>query len=761
MKIITKENIVYLFSQKSDIPLSFADIKHGLEITSAKNLSAAKKILDLMVAAGDLIFTKGEKYVFPQKLNLIHGTVIVKKRNYAFVSDDAGGEKDIFVKGSDIAGAIPQDNVILQIIPDSPYYLKKKQRSAASKDRRGRVIRIIKRNLKNIKAVIKVEKNIAILTPISPEFDDLFYFDMHKFKDKGKLKNGVIVNAVLPETEDLSSRMVDIDEILGDIESKDAEEEIVLNKYNIYKSFAEEAVRELDEFSSDFEEKNIEKGRRDLTAMPFVTIDGEDAKDFDDAVYLKASKKTNTAKLYVAIADVSYFVRYGSRIDAEAFKRGNSTYFPGSVYPMLPEKLSNGLCSLLPEKKRFVMVCEMDIDVLSGKTENQKIYRGLIKTFGRLTYNEVYNYLTALEAKDALSGHKINGVENGELFDSLDKKLSPVKDMLLDMKRLAKTLRDKRTKNGSLDFDPIKSKVELDENNEPVKVIPEPRNFAHNLIEDFMITANCAVAEFIEAKKVPSVYRVHERPDEEKVREFFKILKFFKIPLTHGSLENPLDYQKMLNKLKETPLASFLEQAFLRSMRIAVYSPVNIHHFGLALRSYTHFTSPIRRYADLLVHRILAFILYEDDGGRIEAVNGHIAGDIKKIPEWLNVEYLKSASNAISRREKLSADAEREYVDFKKMQFLKKNSQAVYEGFITNVVNFGFFVDIKGFFIQGFVHVSTIADDYYEYSDASKILKGRHTRKIFKMGDGIDVSVYSIDLLKREIDLRFIKFSKD
>ena len=761
MKIITKENIVYLFSQKSDIPLSFADIKHGLEITSAKNLSAAKKILDSMVAAGDLIFTKGEKYVFPQKLNLIHGTVIVKKRNYAFVSDDAGGEKDIFVKGSDIAGAIPQDNVILQIIPDSPYYLKKKQRSAASKDRRGRVIRIIKRNLKNIKAVIKVEKNIAILTPISPEFDDLFYFDMHKFKDKGKLKNGVIVNAVLPETEDLSSRMVDIDGILGDIESKDAEEEIVLNKYNIYKSFAEEAVRELDEFSSDFEEKNIEKGRRDLTAMPFVTIDGEDAKDFDDAVYLKASKKTNTAKLYVAIADVSYFVRYGSRIDAEAFKRGNSTYFPGSVYPMLPEKLSNGLCSLLPEKKRFVMVCEMDIDVLSGKTENQKIYRGLIKTFGRLTYNEVYNYLTALEAKDALSGHKINGVENRELFDSLDKKLSPVKDMLLDMKRLAKTLRDKRTKNGSLDFDPIKSKVELDENNEPVNVIPEPRNFAHNLIEDFMITANCAVAEFIEAKKVPSVYRVHERPDEEKVREFFKILKFFKIPLTHGSLENPLDYQKMLNKLKETPLASFLEQAFLRSMRIAVYSPVNIHHFGLALRSYTHFTSPIRRYADLLVHRILAFILYEDDGGRIEAVKGHIAGDIKKMPEWLNVEYLKSASNAISRREKLSADAEREYVDFKKMQFLKKNSQAVYEGFITNVVNFGFFVDIKGFFIQGFVHVSTIADDYYEYSDASKILKGRHTRKIFKMGDGIDVSVYSIDLLKREIDLRFIKFSKD
>ncbi len=481
--------------------------------------------------------------------------------------------------------------------------------------------------------------------------------------------------------------------------------------------------------------------RRDLTSLPFVTIDGEDAKDFDDAVCLKSSKKAGSVKLYVAIADVSYFVRYGSRIDKEALKRGNSTYFPGRVYPMLPERLSNDLCSLLPQKRRFVMVCEMDIDAVSGKIENKTIYRGSIKTFGRLTYNEVYNYLAAIEAHE-------------EPSRELEDKLSPVKGMLLDMKRLAKTLRDKRIKNGSLDFDPVKSKVELDENNEVVNVIPEPRNFAHNLIEDFMITANCAAAEFIEAKKVNSIYRVHERPDEEKVKEFLKILKYFKLSFTRGSLEGSLDYQKMLNKLKETPLASFLEQAFLRSMRIAAYSPVNIHHFGLALPSYTHFTSPIRRYADLLVHRILAFIVCGDGGGEA-------AGDNKKNPEWLNLDYLKTVSNAISRREKLSADAEREYSDFKKMQFLKKNAQAVYEGFITNVVNFGFFVDIKGFFIQGFVHVSTIADDYYEYSDGTKTLKGRHSRKVFKIGDGVDVSVYSIDLLKREVDLRFVKLTKN
>ena len=344
MKTVTREDIIYLFSGKSDVPLSFADIKHGLNVKSAKNLYTVKKILDSMTADGDLIFTKGEKYIFSQKLNFIHGTVVLKKRNFAFVTDETGGGKDIFVKSSDLAGAIPMDTVVMQIIPDSTYYLKKKQKNKDSETRRGRVIRIIKRNLKNIKAVVKVEKNIAVLTPVSPEFDDFFYFDMHKFKDKGKLKNGVIVNAVLPETDDFSSRIISIDKILGDIEEKDAEEEIILNKYNIYKSFGEKALKELDEFSSDIEESDKkEKDRLDLTSLPFITIDGEDAKDFDDAVYLQSggNAKTSAAKLYVAIADVSYFVKFGSAIDDEAFKRGNSTYFPGSVYPMLPEKLSN------------------------------------------------------------------------------------------------------------------------------------------------------------------------------------------------------------------------------------------------------------------------------------------------------------------------------------------------------------------------------------------------------------------------------------
>jgi Exoribonuclease R len=282
-----------------------------------------------------------------------------------------------------------------------------------------------------------------------------------------------------------------------------------------------------------------------------------------------------------------------------------------------------------------------------------------------------------------------------------------------------------------------------------------------------MIAANCAVARFIESKKVPSIYRVHEKPDEDKVKEFLKILKYFKFSFPEKLPDKVKDYQTMLNKLKETPLSSFLEQAFLRSMKIAVYSPVNIHHFGLALKSYTHFTSPIRRYADLMVHRILKWILYNDNG---KGALGSSDNDKEvfsenreagKMPSWLNHDNLKMISNVLSRREKLSTDAEREYSEFKKMQFLKKNSQKVYEGFITNVINFGFFVDIAGFFIQGFVHVSTIADDYYEYNDNTKILKGRHSKKIFKMGDRVAVSIYSIDLLKHEIDLRFIEFYED
>ncbi len=766
MKAVTKEDIVYLFSQKSDIPLSFTDIKHNLNITSAKMLSSAKNILDLMVKNGELILTKGEKYAYPQKLHLIQGKVLSKRRNYAFVSDDSGGGGDIFVKNSDIGDAIYGDTVILKIIPDNPYYLKKRKREKLKargkfESRRGRVIRIIKRELKNFKAVVRIEKSIAILTPIAPEFDGSFYFDLHRFKDRDKLKNGAIVNAVLPDTNDFSSRTAVVDKILGDIEAVGTEEDIIVSKYGIYKVFDEAAVKELKKIPADFEENPAEGGggeRVDLTGLPFITIDGEDAKDFDDAVYLEGLEKDNNYKLYVAIADVSYFVGDDSYLDKEAFKRGNSTYFPKTVYPMLPEMLSNNLCSLLPKKNRFAMVCEMNIDN-KGKIIGTKIYKGSIKTFGRLTYNETYKYLTAgLEAGKA---------GNDNEFNKLDDKLSPIKDMLFNMKRLAEILRDKRIKNGGLDFDSLSGKVILNEDNEVMSVIPEPRNFIHDLIEDFMIAANCAVARFIESKKVPSIYRVHEKPDEDKVKEFLKILKYFKFSFPEKLPDKVKDYQTMLNKLKETPLSSFLEQAFLRSMKIAVYSPVNIHHFGLALKSYTHFTSPIRRYADLMVHRILKWILYNDNG---KGALGNSDNDKEvfsenreagKMPSWLNHDNLKMISNVLSRREKLSTDAEREYSEFKKMQFLKKNSQKVYEGFITNVINFGFFVDIAGFFIQGFVHVSTIADDYYEYNDNTKILKGRHSKKIFKMGDRVAVSIYSIDLLKHEIDLRFIEFYED
>ncbi len=766
MKAVTKEDIVYLFSQKSDIPLSFTDIKHNLNITSAKTLSSAKNILDLMVKNGELILTKGEKYAYPQKLHLIQGKVLSKRRNYAFVSDNSGGGGDIFVKNSDIGDAIYGDTVILKIIPDNPYYLKKRKREKLKargkfESRRGRVIRIIKRELKNFKAVVRIEKSIAILTPIAPEFDGSFYFDLHRFKDRDKLKNGAIVNAVLPDTNDFSSRTAVVDKILGDIEAVGTEEDIIVNKYDIYKAFDEAAVKELKKIPADFEENPAEGGggeRVDLTGLPFITIDGEDAKDFDDAVYLEGSEKDNNYKLYVAIADVSYFVGDDSYLDKEALKRGNSTYFPKTVYPMLPEMLSNNLCSLLPKKNRFAMVCEMDIDN-KGKIIGTKIYKGSIKTFGRLTYNETHKYLTM--------GFSAGKARTDNEFNELDEKLSPIKDMLLNMKRLAEILRDKRIKNGGLDFDSLSGKVILGENNEVISVIPEPRNFVHDLIEDFMIAANCAVARFIESKKVPSIYRVHEKPDEDKVKEFLKILKYFKFSFPEKLPDKVKDYQTMLNKLKETPLSSFLEQAFLRSMKIAVYSPVNIHHFGLALKSYTHFTSPIRRYADLMVHRILKWILYNDNG---KGALGSSDNDKEvfsenreagKMPSWLNHDNLKMISNVLSRREKLSTDAEREYSEFKKMQFLKKNSRKVYEGFITNVINFGFFVDIAGFFIQGFVHVSTIADDYYEYNDNTKILKGRHSKKIFKMGDRVAVSIYSIDLLKHEIDLRFIEFYED
>lgn len=762
---ITREDIIYLFSEKVETPLSLTDIKHSMGISSGKVLSSVKAILDAMVRNGELIMTRGEKYAYPGKLNLIQGTMVFKKNGYAFVTDETGGGNDIFVKSNDAGEAIPGDTVILRIVPDTPYYRRKKEKKdgsakkgaeVGSRGRRGKVVRIIRRSLKTFKALVKLEKTIAVLSPLTPEFEDKFFSDLHKFKERDKLVNGTIVTADISDAPDFSSRMAKIVDILGGIESPGTEERIILSKYALFESFGEEALRELENIPGDAEEISAggrpgltDECRTDLTALPFVTIDGEDAKDFDDAVYLDKPVLSDSYRLIVAIADVSHFVKTGSKIDSEAFKRGNSTYFPGKVYPMLPEKLSNNLCSLLPQKTRFVMVCEMDISK-TGKILDARIYKGLIKTFGRLTYNEVFSFLSGTADE-----------ETGE-------KLSPIRDMLLKMKKLSEILRNRRMKAGGLDFDSLYGKVVLGEEGEVKEIIPEPRNFAHRLIEDFMITANCAVAQFIEGKKMPSVYRVHEKPDEDRVKDFLSILKYFKFTFSEHFLDKPKDYQKMLETLKKSEVSVFLEQAFLRSMKVAVYSPVNIHHFGLALKSYSHFTSPIRRYADLVVHRILKWIIYEEDASSAhmpskparakvpEPVPGSVHAS--EPPSWLNTDSLKTVCNYISRREKMSSDAEREYVDFKKMQFLKQNEQKTYDGYITGVLNFGFFVDLTGFFTQGFVHVSTIADDYYEYNEKSRILKGRHSKKVFKIGDRVLVSVYSIDLLKREIDLRFIKF---
>ncbi len=738
-KDISKEEISNIFFEEQSIPLSLLDIKHKLNISSPGKLGKVKEILDLMVKNGDIIFTKGEKYALPQKLNLIEGEVVSKKDNFSFVRNSAGGS-DIYVKNSDLAGALLKDIVLLRVIPDSPHYLKNISKS--NKKIRGSVVRIIKRQLGSFMAMVKLDKNIATLKPVSSNFADLFYFDLHGFKDKKQIEDGIIVKAKLINPENFSSRTVSVEKILGDIDGSGIEEEIIINKYNLYKDFDEETLKESDLIPANFKESNLydeeNKARRiDLTRLPFITIDGEDAKDFDDAIYLELiSKKGNAGvkyKLYVAIADVSYFVQYGSKIDIAAYKRGNSTYFPGKVYPMLPERLSNNLCSLLPKTKRFVMVCEMLIDKY-GKLLEKKVYEGIIKTFGRLTYNEVFEFMSGLD-------------NEAEIEDNVCLKLNPIKDMLLQMKELSNILRIKRFKNGSLNFDPVSSKVIIDESGDVQKIVQEERNFVNDLIEDFMITANCAVSELIESKTIPSLYRVHEKPDEEKINEFLKTIKPFGFNFSSKLLNSSIDYQKMLDSLKGKPISPFLEQAFLKSMKIAVYSNINIHHFGLALKSYTHFTSPIRRYADLIVHRILKIIIYSESDDNVKNNNSSL---------WNN-EYLKSASGFISQRERFSTEAEREYAEFKKMQFLKKNAAEIYSGYITSVTNFGFFVQITGYFIAGFVHVSTIADDYYEYNYNTKILRGRHSHKIFKIGDEVEVGIFSIDLLKREIDLRLIE----
>jgi ribonuclease R len=541
-------------------------------------------------------------------------------------------------------------------------------------------------------------------------------------------------NVVVVEVTDRGSRsrgmMGQVVEVLGENMAPGMETQIAIRTHQIPHEWPEEVEKQVKQFG-EFVPEEAKEGRVDLRDLPLVTIDGEDARDFDDAVYCER-KKSGGWRLWVAIADVSYYVRPNTPLDKEAIVRGNSVYFPSQVVPMLPEVLSNGLCSLNPQVDRLCMVCEMTISD-TGKLSGYKHYEAVMNSHARLTYNKV---------SDILEGN-----------EELRERYSAVAPHLHELHNMYQVLKRARDNRGAIEFETVETKFIFNADRKIDRIEPVVRNDAHKIIEECMILANIASASLVEKAKEPSLYRVHETPGEERLQGFRDFLSELGLDLSGGLEPSPTDYAELIKKIGERQDKELIQTMLLRSMKQAVYNADNAGHFGLALKRYAHFTSPIRRYPDLLLHRAIKYLIAKQEGrntDRWTPTGGyHYSFD--------DMDYYGEQCSMTERR---ADDATRDVADWLKCEYMQDHVGEELDGVIANVTGFGFFVRLTELHIDGLVHISSLANDYYQFDPIGQRLIGESFGAIYRLGDAVKVKVLSVNLDDKKIDFELVETSR-
>lgn len=686
----SKEQVSEFFKRRTRKPLSFREIASlmGLDRSEGR---ALKRALRQLVSDGELVRTRRGLYGPTGEMELLTGYFEAHRDGFGFVIQDRPGTRDLFVPPRAALTAMHGDRVV-----------------ARMEDRRkwqGRVIRILERAHRRVAGTFEVADGMGYVKPRrrAVSFDILIAPGERKGARKGQKVIAEIIQ--YPEyRKPCTGRVV---RVLERPEKPGAEVEAVIEEFGFPARFSPAARGEARALASKGPGK-----RKDLRRLFTVTIDGERARDFDDAVSVRLAEHGYT--LWVHIADVGYYVAEGSALDAEARNRGTSVYFPDRVLPMLPRELSEDLCSLKPLEDRAAFTVEVGFD-RSGARTGARFYPSVIRSDERMTYTSVRKILVDLDAKER--------ARHGRLLGDLEL-----------AGELAGLLRERRLKRGSLDFDLPEPEVLLDVTGMPEAILRAERNFAHMLIEEFMIAANEAVAEFLEARGAPALYRVHEEPDPAKLEDLMKIARPY---VRKGGKLKPDMFHKLLNAVRGRPEEEVVTHMVLRSLKQARYSAENVGHFGLASRCYTHFTSPIRRYPDLVVHRILRETL---DGKRL---SDRRRGQLE--------ETLPAIAFGSSRRERLAEEAERESVDAFRMWFMKDKVGGEFEGRVVRVMPHGITVRLAEFFVEGLLHVSSLTDDYYVFNELSLTLRGRHTGRTFRLGQELTVRVDRVDLEEREI----------
>ncbi|WP_456460324.1 ribonuclease R [Desulfurobacterium sp.] len=698
------EKRIFEALHKLNKPLKAREIAKFLGIPPEEREALREKLKE-MAKSGKLVKLKGAKYALPEKLNLLVGKLCAYKEGFGFVDPLEGG-KGVFVPGRNMAGAMNGDIVAVQVVKEG-------------KDgkREGKIVSIIDRAVKKVVGRVEKYKKHCFVVP---EDKRIRYDVILTSEDFKNVEDGDYVVAEIisypSETRGPVGRVI---ENLGKSGPK-LDIELIIRKYDLPVEFPQEVLEEAEKIPQEVSISDI-KGRVDLREQLTFTIDGETARDFDDAVAIEKLPNGNY-RLFVHIADVSHYVKPGSALDKEAYNRGTSVYFPDRCIPMLPERLSNGICSLNPDVDRLTFTCEMEIN-RHGIVVDYKIYESVIHSKARLTYN--------------IAQKIIDGDEEAK------RDFPHVVESLNHMYRLAQILHRKRYKRGSIDFDLPEPVVVLNAEGEPIDIYKAERLWSHRLIEEFMIIANETVAEFMFWADYPSVYRIHESPDREKLTEFLNFVKSLgiKVPNIKNDVQPKL-LQKILEQVAGKPEEKLVNYLMLRTMARAKYSPDNIGHFGLASTCYTHFTSPIRRYADLQLHRLIKM-----------ALKGEFNSD--NISFW--EEKLERICKHITERSINADEAERDVVQLKQLQYAVNHVGEVFESIVTGVSEQGLFIETVEELIPGFVHVSSLKNDYYICIPKQYCLLGERTKTLFRIGDRVLAKLVGVDVENRKAEFEIVK----
>ncbi len=704
--IPSREAILQLIEQEGR-PLNRRQIAEKLGIEDEEQLEALRRRLRAMERDGQLLFNRKQRYCLIDSKDLIAGRVIGHADGFGFVKPDDGSD-DLYLSPREMKQLMHNDRVVVRV---------------AGVDRKGRregaVVEVLERNTQQVAGRLHRESGITLVVPDKKNIaQDIIIPN----EEVGEAKPGQIVVAeLIAQPTKRSQPIGKIVEVLGDHMAPGMEIEVAIRAHELPHQWPDELLEEIQTLTPDVPE-SAKQGRVDLRNIPLVTIDGEDARDFDDAVYCKKTKKG--WKLLVAIADVSHYVKPATALDDEAKLRSTSVYFPERVIPMLPEILSNGLCSLNPKQDRLCMVSELHIDE-HGKMFRSRFFEAVMCSHARLTYTEVAAMLVDDNKK-------------------LQKKHASVFPHLQELYKLYKALRIAREQRGAMDFDTQETQIIFGEDRKIEKIVPVIRNDAHKLIEEFMVTANTAAARFLIRKKIPHLLRVHDGPTTDKLLTLRTFLSGLGLQLGGGNKPSPRDYMILIEQTKDRPDAHLIQTVLLRSLSQAVYTPEKKGHFGLALDAYTHFTSPIRRYPDLLIHRAIRHCLQG------------------KKPETFYYGFpdMVTLGEHCSANERRADEATRDVVSWLKCEFMMDKVGEDFPGIISAVTSFGFFVELNDIYVEGLVHISSLGEDFFHFDPQNYQLKGERTGVRYRLGDPVQVTVARVDLDEKKIDFNLLTSTK-